>query len=162
LTGNGSNRCSQPELLHRGDRRRMDEQFTDVCGHLDRENPAVVIAKPAAHSLKIGDMKVRGSVILVENLVPAVRDLNALPTENWPEELDFEDMRAHAPKIKEAVRASMNKKVVTKSPTSTSGKGDAGSLLNVSDSAIPVVRTAQLVVASRRVRQTVLRYSSPR
>src|SRR3979490_2972959 len=56
----------------------------------------------------------------------------------------------------------MNKKVVTKSPTSTSGKGDADSLLNVSDSAIPVVRTAQLVVASRRVRHTVLRLSSPR
>jgi hypothetical protein len=41
-------------------------------------------------------MKVWGSVILVEDLVPAVRDLNALATENWPEELDFEDMRAHA------------------------------------------------------------------
>jgi hypothetical protein len=81
----------------------MDEQFTDVCGHLDRENPAIVIAKPAAHRLKIGDMKARGSVILVQNLVPAVRDLNALATENWPEKLDFEDMRAHAPKIKEAV-----------------------------------------------------------
>jgi len=48
-------------------------------------------------------MKTRGSVILVQNLVPAVRDLNALATENWPEELDFEDMRAHAPKIKKAV-----------------------------------------------------------
>ena len=83
----------------------MDEQFTNVCGHLDRENPAVVMAKPAAHCLK---------------------------------------------------------KVVTNSPTSTSGRGDADSLLNVSDSAIPVVRTAQLVVASRRVRHTVLRYSSPR
>ena len=81
----------------------MDEQFTDVCGHLDRENPAVVIAKPAAHCLKIGYVKVRGSVILVENLVPAILDLNALAAENRSEELDFEDMRPHAPKIKEAV-----------------------------------------------------------
>jgi hypothetical protein len=81
----------------------MDEQFTNVCGHLNRENPAVVIAKPAAHCLNIGNMKVRGSVILVENLVPAIFDLRALATENWPEELDFEDMRPHAPKIKEAV-----------------------------------------------------------
>jgi hypothetical protein len=81
----------------------MDEQFTDVCGHLDRENPAVVIAKPAAHCLKIGYVKVRGSVILVENLVPAILDLNALAAENRSEELDFEDMRAHAPKIEEAI-----------------------------------------------------------
>jgi hypothetical protein len=81
----------------------MDEQFTDVCGHLDRENPAVVIAKPAAHCLKIGYVKVRRSVILVENLVPAILDLNALAAENRSEELDFEDMRAHAPKIKEAI-----------------------------------------------------------
>ena len=48
----------------------------------------------------------------------------------------------------------MDKKVVTKRPTSTSGSGDADSLLKVSDSAMPVVRTAQLVVVSRRVRQT--------
>ena len=81
----------------------MDEQFTNVCDHLDRENPAVVIAKPAAHCLKIGYMKVRGSVILIKNLVPAILDLNALATENWPEELDFEDVRPHAPKIEEAV-----------------------------------------------------------
>jgi hypothetical protein len=81
----------------------MDEQFTNVCGHLDRENPAVVIAKPAAHCLSIGNVKVRGSVILIENLVPAILDLNALATEDWPEELDFEDVRSHSPKIKEAV-----------------------------------------------------------
>src|ERR1700739_327496 len=103
LTGNGSNRCSHPKLLHRGHRRRMDEQFTNVCGHLDRENPAVVIPKPAAHRVIIGNVKVRGSVILIENLVPAILDLNALTTEDWPEELDFEDMCSHAPKIKEAV-----------------------------------------------------------
>src|SRR3984957_15834166 len=88
LTGNGSNRCSHPKLLHRGDRRRMDEQFTNVCGHLDRENPAVVIAKPAAHCLSIGNVKVRGPVILLENLVPTLLDLNALATENSPVELD--------------------------------------------------------------------------
>src|ERR1700730_18516789 len=56
----------------------------------------------------------------------------------------------------------MYRNVATKSPTSTNGRGDADSLLNVSDNAIPVVRTAQLVVVSRRVRHTVLRYSSPR
>ena len=39
----------------------------------------------------------------------------------------------------------------------TSGSGDADSLLNVSDKAMPVVSTAQLVVASSRVRHTVLR-----
>ena len=56
----------------------------------------------------------------------------------------------------------MDRKVVTRRPTSTSGKGDAVSLLNVSDNAMPVVSTAQFVVVSRRVRQTVLRYNSPR
>jgi hypothetical protein len=101
----------------------MDEQFPDVGGHLDRENPAVVVAEPPAHGFSIGNMKVGGSVILVENLVPAILDLDAMATKNWTEE---------------------------------------ASPLNVSDSAIPVVRTAQLVVVSRRVRQTVLRYSPPR
>jgi hypothetical protein len=43
--------------------------------------------------------------------------------------------------LKHARRASMNKKVATKTPASTSGRGDADSLPNVSDSAIPVVRT---------------------
>src|ERR1700676_4887096 len=103
LTGNGPNRCSHPELLQRRDRRRMDEQLTNVCGHLDRENPAVVVAEPAAHGFSITNMKVGGSVILVENLVPAILDLDAMATKNWTQEIHFEDMRAHAPKIKEAV-----------------------------------------------------------
>jgi len=50
----------------------------------------------------------------------------------------------------------------TSKPTSTNGNGEAVSLLNVSESANPVVTTAQLVVASSRVRHTVLRYASPR
>jgi hypothetical protein len=54
-------------------------------------------------------------------------------------------------------RASMQRNTATRSPTRTSGRGEAVGLLKVSDSAIPVVTTAQLVVASRRVRQTVLR-----
>jgi hypothetical protein len=37
------------------------------------------------------------------------------------------------------------------------GKGEASALLNVADSAMPVVTTAQFVVLSSRVRQTVLR-----
>src|SRR6202049_4721446 len=49
LTGNGPNRCSHPELLQGGDRHGMDEQFPDVGGHLDRKNPAVIVAEPAAH-----------------------------------------------------------------------------------------------------------------
>src|SRR4029077_666469 len=59
LTGNGPNRRSHPEILQRGHWSRMDEQFTNVCGHLDRENPAVVMAKPAAHCLNKGNMEVR-------------------------------------------------------------------------------------------------------
>jgi hypothetical protein len=50
----------------------------------------------------------------------------------------------------------------TSKPTNTNGNGEAISLLNVSESADPVLTTAQLVVASSRVRHTVLRYTSPR
>src|SRR5205823_3736946 len=53
---------------------------------------------------------------------------------------------------------SIKRNTATSKPTSTKGSGDAVSLLKVSDSASPVVTTAQLVVASSRVRHTVLRY----
>src|SRR6195256_573748 len=86
----------------------MDEQFPDVGGHLDRENPAVVVAEAAAPRFTIGKMKVGGSVILVENLVPAILDLDAMATKNWTEEIHFEDVRAHAPKIEEAVTPGLD------------------------------------------------------
>jgi hypothetical protein len=86
----------------------MDEQFPDVGGHLDRENPAVVVAEPPAHGFSIGNMKVGGSVVLVENLVPAILDLDAMATKNWTEEIHFEDMRTHAPKIEEAVTPGLD------------------------------------------------------
>jgi hypothetical protein len=53
-------------------------------------------------------MKVGGSVILVENLVPAILDLDAMATKNWTEEIHFEDVRAHAPKIEEAVTPGLD------------------------------------------------------
>jgi hypothetical protein len=78
-------------------------------------------------------------------------------------EAHFQDMRPMRKKSKKRYRlASIKRKTATSKPTSTSGSGDAVSLLKVSDSANPVVTTAQLVVASSRVRDTVLRYSSPR
>jgi hypothetical protein len=86
----------------------MDEQFPDVGGHLDCENPAVIVAEPAAHGFSIGNMKVGGPVILVENLVPAILDLDAMATKNWTEEIHFEDMRTHAPKIEEAVTPGLD------------------------------------------------------
>jgi len=45
--------------------------------------------------------------------------------------------------------------------TRTSGRGELPALLKVTESAMPVVAIAQLVVASRRVRQILLRYISP-
>src|SRR6266446_9166102 len=45
--------------------------------------------------------------------------------------------------------------------TRTSGSGELPALLKETERAIPVVATAQLVVASRRVRQILLRYISP-
>jgi hypothetical protein len=53
-------------------------------------------------------MKVGGSVILVENLVPAILDLDAMATKNWTEEIHFEDMRTHAPEIEEAVTPGLD------------------------------------------------------
>src|ERR1700732_3350056 len=46
--------------------------------------------------------------------------------------------------------------------TRTSGSGELPGLLNATERAMPVVATAQLVVASRRGRQILLRYISPR
>src|ERR1700687_2106233 len=86
----------------------MDQQFPDVGGHLDRENPAVVVAEPPAHGFSIGNVKVGGSVILVENLVPAILDLDAMATKNWTEEIHLEDMRTHAPKIEGAVTPGLD------------------------------------------------------
>mgnify|MGYP000020476702 CR=1 FL=1 len=48
------------------------------------------------------------------------------------------------------------------SGTSTSGSGEASGLEKVTETAMPNATTAQLVVLSRRVRQIVLRYTSPR
>src|ERR1700722_18372123 len=45
--------------------------------------------------------------------------------------------------------------------TRTSGSGELPGLLNATESAMPVVATAQLVVASRRGRPILLRYISP-
>src|ERR1700682_2358373 len=86
----------------------MDEQFPDVGGHLDRENPAVVVAEPAAHGFRIANMKGGGSVILVENLVPTILDLEGKATKNWTEETHRENMRTHAPKIEEAVTPGLD------------------------------------------------------
>jgi len=47
--------------------------------------------------------------------------------------------------------------MLTMSPTSAMGRGEACALLKVADRAMPVVTTAQLVVLSSRVRHTVLR-----
>src|ERR1700757_1730929 len=46
--------------------------------------------------------------------------------------------------------------------TRTSGSGELYALPKATDRAIPVVATAQFVVLSRRVRQILLRYISPR
>src|SRR6516162_6105452 len=45
--------------------------------------------------------------------------------------------------------------------TRTSGSGELPALLKATERAIPVVATAQLVVASKRVRQILLRYILP-
>jgi hypothetical protein len=57
--------------------------------------------------------------------------------------------------------ASIKRNTATSKPTSTNGNGEAVSLLNVIESANPVVTTAQLVVVSSRVRHTVLRWAVP-
>src|SRR5258707_5082298 len=59
-------------------------------------------------------------------------------------------------------RASMTRNTMDIKATSTSGRGEFAGLPNDTDMAIPVVATAQLVVASRRGRPILLRYLSPR
>src|ERR1700720_2172933 len=55
----------------------------------------------------------------------------------------------------------MDKNTKDSKATRTSGSGELPGLLKETESAMPVVATAQLVVASRRVRQILLRYISP-
>ena len=63
-----------------------------------------------------------------------------------------------APEIEEAIAPRLDRQEHRdQQPTSASGSGDAVALLKVTESAMPVATTAQLVVASSRVRQTVLR-----
>jgi len=57
-------------------------------------------------------------------------------------------MRPNPKEIKEAVSPSIRRNTATSKPTSTNGSGETVSLLKVSESANPVVTTAQLVVAS--------------
>src|SRR5260370_38039968 len=59
-------------------------------------------------------------------------------------------------------RASIARNTMDIKATSTSGRGEFAGLPNDTEMAIPVVATAQLVVASRRGRPTLLRYISPR
>src|SRR4051812_32983283 len=108
LARNRANRCAGPEIPERGNRNRMDEQFADVGSHLDRENPAIIVAEPAADGLGIGDVKVGRLVILVEDFVPAILDLHASAPEYRSEEVHFEHMRSHAPKIEKAVAAGLD------------------------------------------------------
>jgi hypothetical protein len=67
-------------------------------------------------------------------------------------------IRAHRAAIPSRASASSTRKTVTRNETRTIGSGVASEALNAIDMARPVVTTAQLVVASRRVRQILLRY----
>jgi hypothetical protein len=136
----------------------VDQKLADIGGRLDQENPSIVPPQPSPDSVDKRNVEIRVKIVVRERQVPSVIDPNALARQDRPEELKLENMRADAPEIEEATAPRLDdRKRATSRPTRTRGNGDASALLKVSESARPVATTAQLVVASSRVRQTVLR-----
>lgn len=112
-----------------------------------------------ADRFEIADVKVGRLVILIENLIPAIRGLNALAPQNGPEELDFKHVRPHAPEIEEAItpRFDEQERGDQKSHQHERQRRRVLAAERQRQRDARSSRTAQLVVASSRVRQTVLR-----
>ncbi len=110
LSRHRADRCPLPNVIERRDRDGVDEQLAGVACHLDQEDPAVVPPQAAPCRLEEGDMEVRGLIVMVEDLVPAVIDTWTLPAEDRAEEVDFQDMRPYAPEIEEAVASGLDAK----------------------------------------------------
>src|SRR4051794_11315614 len=97
-------RLFRVQILTEGsNRHRADQQLADVGECLDGEDPSVVPAQAAAERIRIGDVQAWPLVVLVEDLVPAVANLDATPEQDRSEELRLEDVRPHAPEVEEAV-----------------------------------------------------------
>src|SRR6266851_4434961 len=110
LSRHRADRRPLPDVTERRDRDGVDEQLADVARYLDQEDPAVVPPQPAPRRLEEGDVEVRGLIVMVENLVPAVVDPRTLPAEDRSEEVDFQDMRPDAPEIEETVASGLDAK----------------------------------------------------
>ena len=104
-------------------------------------------------------MKVGCPVVLIKNLVPSVMHIsNPLTAENSAEEIDFENMRPNTPKIEEAISAGFDKEENSQQKADEhQWERGCRCAAKSNERAMPVLTTAQFVVASRRVRQTVLR-----
>ena len=86
-----------------------------------------------------------------------VVDVHPLTLEDRSIEIDLHDPDTHPEHVVIQVAARRNNKnTITNQLTNKIGIGDASALLNATDKAIPVMMTAQLVVVSRRFRQTLL------
>jgi hypothetical protein len=91
LTRQWADRGPLPDVSERRDRGGVDEQLADVARHLNEEDPTVVPPQAPPCRLEEGNVEVRGLIILVENLIPAVIDAWTLPAAGW-------DRRSRLPK----------------------------------------------------------------
>jgi hypothetical protein len=108
--------------------------------------------------------KAQARVVVGENAVPGLVLARALGHQQRAKEVDLEHAPARAPDVVQSIATRFEplRKTVTRNETRTVGSGVASGALNAIDMALPVVTTAQLLAASRRVRQILLRYISPR
>jgi hypothetical protein len=108
LSRHRADRRPHKELVERADRGRVDQQLADIGSHLNEEDPTVIVPQPPADCLEEGDVETGRNVVLVTRCVPTVIDPDTLPTQDRPEEMNFQDMRPDAKKIEKAVSPSLD------------------------------------------------------
>ena len=109
LAGDRADGRALPELADMRDGCGVDQQLADIGGDLDREDPAIVAPEPAPGGFHQADVQVGTDIVVVEDLVPAIVDANALAAQDRPEELQLHDMGAQAPEVEEAVAARLDR-----------------------------------------------------
>ncbi len=99
MSGKRTDRRPRPQLLHRGDRRRVDEDLGEVAREKRGEDPAVGSADAAADGLHDRDVEPQIPVVLGEQFGPPVVRSHPLTRENGTEEVDLHDPHADAEQI---------------------------------------------------------------
>src|SRR5262249_52882491 len=99
LARNGPDGRTLPQLVERKDRHGVDKQLAEIRGYLNAEDPSIVAPQPPACRFQESDVQVRHPIVVIESLVPAALDPNALAAKYRPEKLHLQDMCADAPEI---------------------------------------------------------------